>query len=486
MLELSLAAHPKGYELNKTEFCQSLLFHPYAVRHYELFRQTNKAGHLFIAFLESIPMAGVVISVIERIIVIATQLSKNHLYSTNSTNQIFLSNVIKRKKGKALAVFVETKGSNSNSTTEDSSEITLTNSELSIVNKQEENGLLLPNSQLNTPILLSEALSLPAHTTVELKMIKNLKKAIFEHKLVEKIEDASEIAKELTRPLRTIAENVKFSVTSAAEQGFFRPTMEDAHFHLSLPDGELLGVFDGHGENGQVAHYVSERVQKLFVERKSDSEDMIEVFKNLFKDIHQEVITKKIDCINGKLVGGSTAVVCYVCRKTLKTVVATLGDSEVWHFRQRKALIKATPLSCVRKWSSKKDFKRINTYWQQHLGRLTLSRDFKSISLKGAGTLQPSRSIGDRQFCSDQAFPLVSQEPIVSMIQLQQGDRLIVACDGVWNFLTKQMNQLIETVIQHTWDNEQMNIAQEIANLALSKHNDYDNDNVSVISLRID
>jgi hypothetical protein len=31
-----------------------------------------------------------------------------------------------------------------------------------------------------------------------------------------------------------------------------------------------------------------------------------------------------------------------------------------------------------------------------------------------------------------------------------------------------------------------MNIAQEIANLALSKHNDYDNDNVSVISLRID
>ncbi|WP_042278203.1 PP2C family serine/threonine-protein phosphatase [Candidatus Protochlamydia sp. R18] len=457
MLELSLAAHPKGYELNKTELCQSLLFHPYAVRHYELFRQTDKAGHLFIAFLESIPMAGVVISIIERIIVIATQLSKNHLYSTNSTNQIFLSNAIKREKGnKKLAVFVETKGLNSNSTTENSS------------------------------ILLSEALSLPAHTAVELKMIKNLKKAIFEHKLVEKIEDASEIAKELTRPLRAIAENVKFSVTSAAEQGCFRPTMEDAHFHLSLPDGELLGVFDGHGENGQVAHYVSERVQKLFVERKSDSEDMIEVFKKLFKDIHQEVITKKIDSINGKLVGGSTAVVCYVCRKTLKTVVATLGDSEVWHFRQRKALIKATPLSCVRKWSSKKDFKRINTYCQQHLGRLTLSRDFKSISLKGAGTLQPSRSIGDRQFCSDQAIPLVSQEPIVSMIQLQQGDRLIVACDGVWNFLTKQMNQLIETVIQHTWDNEQMNIAQEIANFALSKHNDYDNDNVSVISLRID
>jgi hypothetical protein len=71
-----LDSHIRGYQLTDREALQSIVFSPYSFRHFELAKNkstlpTQRFGHYFLAIVESIPLVGLIASLIERIVVIA-------------------------------------------------------------------------------------------------------------------------------------------------------------------------------------------------------------------------------------------------------------------------------------------------------------------------------------------------------------------------------------------------------------------------------
>jgi serine/threonine protein phosphatase PrpC len=513
MLDFSLNAHPRGYQLTLGEMSRLPILNPFAQRHYELSKKSNRWGHLFVALLESIPVAGMLVSLIERITVICLKSLRSHLILQNKVetsaitgrfDSLSISNNFSIKPNSSS--LFDQFDSNSTSPRESFSQegsFSVVGSEGEVQISQNDSNLSFSGitSSTSSPTSLiivdgsesplsNEVQSLPLPplspfpSLAEKEMIKVLQEAIFTHKIVDNEELAAKAAEQLTTPLKNISvDEVKFQVQMASEQGG-RPSMEDAHFYQELPVGKLFGICDGHGEKGQIAQFVVKRIGELFAQIEDFSSDnMINAYSAIMKQIHQEVLDQKLDMIDGKAAGGTTAVVCFICQKTLKAYIATLGDSEIWHYRKQNRLIKATPLSCVRGWGSPSEAERVKKYMTQHAGKVKLTEG--KLNLKGIGTLEPSRSIGDRNFNDDPTCPLVIQEPLVSMIQLLPGDRLIMACDGVWNFI-EEMDELMKEVIQQTWNNSEMNTAQKIADYALSQHDEVDCDNVSVISLALD
>jgi serine/threonine protein phosphatase PrpC len=259
--------------------------------------------------------------------------------------------------------------------------------------------------------------------------------------------------KETLPPIGKILSPKKLPITptytESSLQGI-REEMEDQHFVLKLEKGTLAAVFDGH------AGAFSAKAASLFFQKHFESYlqkakgDIREAFSSLFLTASREIQDRS----------GSTAVLCYIDHKNHAIYTATLGDSEARIYRKKKRKMLSIPLSCVRDWSSAKDKKRAGHFLQN-----PSCTNPKEQRVHG---LNVSRALGD---CH---VPAVSKSPKISMNMVKPGDCVIIACDGLWDFVFEKE---IADIVTHKG-----NIAKSLTNHALKV---LGSDNTTVIALSI-
>ncbi len=289
------------------------------------------------------------------------------------------------------------------------------------------------------------------------KMLKNGEKAIKEHQGQEGV---CALSSEFLPSVKGDLEALKPVYFQAKEQGR-RDSMEDEHFYMELEEGVFTGVLDGHGGK-EVADYASARFQEIFSEiLRESSENVHRAFEISIQKVHQEV-AEKPDW-NKK---GSTAVLSFIDKKN-RIYTATLGDSEAFIYRKNsKGELKSIPLSCVRDFASQKDAKRVT----------------KSGYLGGFGHKKPrfyykdesinvSRSIGDCSFDGG-----VVHKAKIAMNQLKKGDILILACDGLRDFVTEE--QIIKKISETP-------VVEQLAAKLVEHALETSTDNVSVVVVAV-
>lgn len=340
------------------------------------------------------------------------------------------------------------------------------------------------------------------------KMMKNQEKALIEHRkdcgegvYVREISLlASDLQKEESGDL-------ELSYHFTAAQGA-RDRMEDTHFYKEIENGILTGVFDGHAGD-EVSKYASDQFQQKFPKVLSQTRgDVHRAFRGVICQIHQEVANRsdwnKI---------GSTAVVSYIDKKTHQIFTATLGDSEANIYRKGESgKLVSIPLSCVRNWLSKRDRNRLcRFYGEKAVARriVVIMRetgiDSSSISLsqllacrnvaKGIRSsldsgMNVSRAIGDVASAGSLIKPLIIHKPKITVNKVKPGDTVILACDGLKDFLTEK--EIVSTVERRSVGTPQRAelLANELVVCALEKMDPGegygDNVTVGVVDIKLE
>lgn len=310
------------------------------------------------------------------------------------------------------------------------------------------------------------------------KMRINAKKALIEHR--QKSSENSAFIKEDYIPSREelLSEKHKslsFSHNFAEAQGP-RDQMEDAHFYQSIPEGILAGVFDGHGGK-EVAEYASQEFAKRFSKTLQNHKgDVYSTFTNLVDQIHDEVVKNR-----SWNVIGSTAVVCFVDKKTHAVYTATLGDSEANIYRKKDNKLVSIPLSCIRDWCSKKDFKRL---LKAHNFSKQEEKDYAKIPAKQRRSnlifgVNVSRAIGDYDQTGTKQKPILVHKPKITVNMLHPNDLLVLACDGLKDYVSE--NKII-SVIGNSISSKSKNISQDLVNRAMKQ---FALDNVTVLTIKL-
>jgi len=230
-----------------------------------------------------------------------------------------------------------------------------------------------------------------------------------------------------------------YEVSTMALQGD-RDSMEDEY--LIADDNRFVAVFDGHGgkavskyleENlyGKVCHYLKQTQWEENEEMEGEPEATREkingsslssisaALRAAFKEVDDEVAKYRHV--------GSTAVVAFVHetddgRRTLLT--ANIGDSRAVLSRKGKAVA----LTKDHKPNDAVEKKRITSMG----GKVEWERIYKVHRVRG---LAVSRAVGDSF-----AKPIVSGEPVIEQIPIQEGDDefIVLASDGLWDVMTNQ------------------------------------------------
>lgn len=330
------------------------------------------------------------------------------------------------------------------------------------------------------------------------KMHKNARKAIEEHR-GRKHDSAYATA---AQALPSI-EELRNSPANAASLNFShhfhdaqgpRTTMEDAHFFKDIDQGAVVAVFDGHGGK-EVADYANTQFQLRFAQKLAlYNGNVHKSFERLIHEIHTEVLTHQD--WNGM---GCTAVISFIDKKSGNVYTATLGDSESNIYRQCDDGLKSIPLSCVRDWSSQKDAKRaaiatgvpeLETEWPKYPDQ---SKTFRYNNLNSIynyvrhqvdkivrwySGVNVSRAIGDAGCNGTSDKPGVIHKPKITVTKARPGDRLVIACDGLKDYVPE--NEIVDVVKANPGNN----LAQALVDKALSNMS-YGGDNVTVVVVEI-
>jgi serine/threonine protein phosphatase PrpC len=220
-----------------------------------------------------------------------------------------------------------------------------------------------------------------------------------------------------------------------------RRYMEDAHFCIDQEEGVLAGVFDGHN-GSEVAQYSSYRMQECFFALlREENLNVYQVFKDLFAKIQEEI---GVLHPNWSSVG-STAVVSYIERATNHIYTATLGDSEAVLYRIIRKKRKIIPLSCLRNWSSKRDFASAKEALGEEIVRKNNPKEMRhpppGMSVHSGCGLNVSRALGDIDFKG------VIHSPKITLTTLLPQDIVILACDGLRDFVSEK--EILECIELH-------------------------------------
>lgn len=274
-----------------------------------------------------------------------------------------------------------------------------------------------------------------------------------------------------------------------------RDAMEDAHFYLEMGRGVLAGVFDGHGGD-KVSAYASRRFQEKFPRAlKQASGNVHEAFERVIHEIHREVTDHA--AWNGM---GSTAVVCYVDRTTHQVFTATLGDSEANIYRKAGWGWHSIPLSCVRDFLSEKDLSRLRAIY----GPFAISDWIKQVGGNAKGVrsrleygVNVARAIGDVDNVGEVGEDRVIHKPKITVDLLKPGDRLVLACDGLKDFVPEKdivrivrsyvpslFRKIINAIFERFFGKEEPRpLANKLVDAALERMDDRHNDNVTVLAI---
>lgn len=196
--------------------------------------------------------------------------------------------------------------------------------------------------------------------------------------------------------------------------------LQDLHALFNIKDcgsASYYAVFDGH--NGlDAAVYGVSHLHQFLAESQYYPTDPVLAFKDAFKKTDEQFIHK-----SGKenLRSGTTAVCALLRPKESMLYIAWLGDSQAVIVKQ------GCPTQIVKPHKPDREDERERI---EGMGGSVLFWGTWRVN----GQLAVSRAIGDLEY-----KPYVSAEPDVKAIPLDgTEDFLIVACDGLWDFVSEQ------------------------------------------------
>lgn len=450
-LTYSLNKHPQGYGLEWYECLYGLVISPYAARHFDLAespktRDSHRLGHRILAAIQFVPILGAIVAIIERV---------------------------------AVAIFYAFKGN----------DVPSPKKQPAILSISTQVGIPaqppLPTPHPATSFQFNPAY-LPKLRLTEAqandKMVRNFGSAIRE-KRRQAGTDFAEVVPDISKipPQRKPIIPLEFVSSDYEKQGR-RPEMEDAHFHIKIDGvGTLAGVFDGHGDKGKVSKYAAEAFQKYFPIILQHTAHAHEALKTTFKHVLAEIAAK---CEEGAFDGGSTGLVCFIDTQN-RIYTAALGDTEAKIYRKIDGELKSIPLTCVRTWHSKADVERVRKHYKDDPDSFKLFLRDKGKERYVYGDkhgVNVSRGFGDV------GISAVGRDSVTTTHFLEEGDLLVLACDGVWDFADEKelMEECIGPVIEN-YDPEldelipERKSARRIAEYAYKTCES--TDNISVVTL---
>ncbi len=198
----------------------------------------------------------------------------------------------------------------------------------------------------------------------------------------------------------------------AARQGK-RPTMEDDHDNRIMGSQAFFGVYDGHG-GANAAKYTTKNLYNNFLKEKGTIRDRL---VQAFEKTDQQIQNSMND--------GTTAVAAFINGD--KAYIANAGDARALIIRNGK-IITAT-----------KDHKPNDPVEKARIER----EDGFVRRGRVGGRLAVARALGDEGIIGVSATPDIYEQT------LQNGDIIVLACDGLWDVMTnKQVAQLVHTAVQ--------------------------------------
>ena len=204
----------------------------------------------------------------------------------------------------------------------------------------------------------------------------------------------------------------QFSWGLASRQGE-RRTMEDDHDNRIMGSQAFFGVYDGHG-GANAAKYTTKNLYNNFLAEKGTIPNrLIQAFE------------KTDQQIQNSMNDGTTAVAAFINGD--KAYIANAGDARALIIRNGK-IITAT-----------KDHKPNDPVEKARIER----EDGLVWRGRVGGRLAVARALGDKGIIGVSATPDIYEQT------LQNGDIIVLACDGLWDVMTnKQVAQLVHTAVQ--------------------------------------
>ena len=258
----------------------------------------------------------------------------------------------------------------------------------------------------------------------------------------------------LSKPLT--AKNIESLQTpslqcGSAEMHGCRIAMEDAHILREIPHvpgGLIVGVFDGHN-GAECSEFIAKKIENAVLTENS--------FPIAQQHMHEIVMKADISYLDAGGEAGSTGVFALLYPKlesdgSDKTSSESEYKMEVVNVGDSRALMwKSKTNSCV---SITTDHKP-NTPSERH--RIEASGGHVSVG-RVNGDLAVSRAFGDFQFKNNKELPMESQAvttvPDMFVHDFEEGDILIVACDGVFesNFSNEEVSAFVADTLDESGD----------------------------------
>ncbi|MBS0629708.1 MAG: protein phosphatase 2C family protein [Verrucomicrobia bacterium] len=261
--------------------------------------------------------------------------------------------------------------------------------------------------------------------------------------------------------------------TDCSQQGI-RPSMEDRHLVESGKLGTLILVCDGHGlidkkrlRSGEPQDGLKMATQVV----NSAKEHLLERFRS--NNFHfQSACEKWAEMTHNSLpknvIAGTTAAVALIERVNGILSVGNIGDSKIVVFREHKGAVYAIPMSPIKNWDTPECVEKVRQI-------LTQEEFGKWVQLQGKerrfGGLNLCCSLGDHQ-AKEHGQSALSHLPVCSQLQLRPGDRILCACDGLFDFASIQ--ELQDLFAQH-WRDEAADFAKIAVDYALRVKKSTDN-----------
>lgn len=331
------------------------------------------------------------------------------------------------------------------------------------------------------------------NTICEHKMRTNAGKASSEHIQQEEEEDDRKVlltleeAQNLRKERGSISGlNIQEATISTAEIQGNRSYMQDAFFVKKMEIGIVAGVFDGHGEKGDlVANKARDIFSETFPKMLQNSVYVYDAFLLMVEKVQQHLVSQS-DLGNS----GATAVICFVDNSG-KIYTATIGDCEAFLFkRDGEEIKKCLPCSVVRNWGSEKDKQRVRSEgvcpWQLVYELRDLygsAEDDIPVKERRIQGLNVSRTFGDEKMTDKPEHPGVIHKPKIAVIEdvVEPKDILMLTSDGVVDATSKKE---IVSLIKSAQRLDQNDVAGQFVKEGVEKFFRGHLDNISVITIQ--
>lgn len=246
-----------------------------------------------------------------------------------------------------------------------------------------------------------------------------------------------------------------------------RPSMEDACTVIPAVEGNpkrsLYAIFDGHGGE-QAASYAARHICSTFLQELKKENTIEQALKLSFLTIDKEFLATNNDRT------GTTAVVAYIDNNMLHCAWA--GDSRAVVADSNDKVIFAT-----------EDHKPDSTTEKARIeaaGGFITPESQESVARLG-GLLAVSRALGNKLIRDHKQGKGLIPDPAYKSTKLQQGDMLILACDGLWDVTSNETAARAAQAKNRSLDDS----AELLAQTAL-KNGSVDNISILLVPIKLE